>query len=177
MADLCLETIDANCVLLTVLDHEKREIAHQILAGQRLIDLDRLSYESQFEGLNGWALKELKPVKVSPQSMDQRIHQDRYSRYIELGGGAALIVPLHLRDHVFGVLFISRLASGPDFDDASFGLARAIANQLITALEQTSLLERGEQTPTPNRWRRPGRRHPVFTTGSQPCSMGQPKSM
>ena len=83
-------------------------------------------------GLGGYAVRTGEPVLVRDQLTDPRV-----VHFAETGplAGALVVLPLHARDKVQGVLTIERLGGDADFSDEEFELAKLFAGHVSIALQ------------------------------------------
>ena len=111
-------------------------------AGQHV----RVPFDELWDGLAGWAVRELKPA-LSPKGVpDPRESQAVQQRRAATNCGAIIVVPLHYRGKTLGTLTAINRLDEPDFTQRDVELMVAMANQAAVAIENARLRQETEES-------------------------------
>ena len=113
ITDICRKTYDCDQVSLMKLDPETGELRVAAASGHRNIDEVRTARVKLGEGISGWVAEHREPVILGPQVDARRftglsVPQHKLS--------SAMVVPIILRDELFGVLSVSTRSRRMRFD-------------------------------------------------------------
>ncbi len=142
IVDGAATAIQADQIILYVLDIEKEQVQHFVKGGMHPERIVQVGFTELFEGLTGWALREKQPA-VSPRAMagsDPRESQEVRLRRVGGGAGSIIVAPLLYAGQVLGTLTCLNSTDHPDFkaEDASFLMA--LAYQAAAAIANARLL-------------------------------------
>ncbi|MBI5929619.1 MAG: PAS domain S-box protein [Chloroflexi bacterium] len=133
------EVLPANRVTLITFEIAAHQVIHFAKGGPGIDHVVKVSFDELWDGLSGWALRELKPALSHDRHNDPRESPEARQRNIETHCGAIIVVPLQFQNRVLGTL---TAINGPDearFTDADVALMMAIANLSAVAIENSQL--------------------------------------
>lgn len=113
ITDICQKTYDCDQVSLMKLDIETDELHVAAASGHQNIDEVRAARVKVGEGVSGWVAKHREPIILGPQVDPQRfpgLSVPKHKLY------SAMVVPILLRDELFGVLSVSSRSRRMRFD-------------------------------------------------------------
>jgi PAS domain S-box-containing protein len=145
IVDNMVKSLSADDGLLITFDIERKKVKQFVRYRSGLESTEDVSYEELWNGLSGWAMRELEPALSPKGTLDQR--ESDKARQIRTADerGSIIVVPLHYRRKVIGTLTALNRIDQPDFTEDDVALMTAIANQASIAIENASLFDRLQQ--------------------------------
>jgi GAF domain-containing protein len=113
ITDICQQTYDCDQVSLMKLDTGTQELCVAAASGHRNIDEVRAARVKLGDGVSGWVAQHRKPIILGPQIDPKRfpgLSLQKHKLY------SAMVVPIILRDELFGVLSVSSRSRRMRFD-------------------------------------------------------------
>ncbi len=141
VVDSVVEALSADRVTLITLDMEEKRITHFVKGGPGADQVMTVSFDELWDGLTGWALRNLQPALSSSDTLDPRESPEVQRRRTETNCGAIIVVPLFYRGKTLGTVTAINRPDQPDFTQHNVDLMVALANQAAAALENTRLLQ------------------------------------
>jgi signal transduction histidine kinase/DNA-binding response OmpR family regulator len=140
VVDKVAEAIPADRVTLILFDLEKKSVPYFVKGGPGIEQLVSVPFDELWEGLSGWALRELKPA-LSPKGVpDARESPAVRRRRAETNAGAIIVTPLRYHEKTLGTMTGINRPEQPDFTQHDVELMLAMANQAAMTIENTQLL-------------------------------------
>ncbi len=133
--------LSAHHVMVILLDIEERSIAEVCYGGDAPAGGEPLTFDGLWEGVVGWALREQQPVFLSKSAPDPHADPELYERHIAQNLGSRLIVPLHYRERLLGVIIVTNTSDQPDFTGHQADWLTAIANQAAVAVNNVRMVD------------------------------------
>ena len=141
VVDSVVEALAADRVTLITLDMEGKRITHFVKGGPGADQVMTVSFEELWDGLTGWALRNLQPALSSSDTLDPRESPEVQRRRAETNCGAIIVAPLFYRGKTLGTVTAINRPDQPDFTQHNVDLMTALANQAAAALENARLLQ------------------------------------
>ncbi len=140
--DSIAKALDADRVVLYVVDMEREIVTHAVKGGPESTPLAPVDFDELNAGLSGWALAHQETV-YSPKSMmpDPRESPEVQKKRVEFGAGSIIITPLIYQDDYYGFLSIINRLDQPDFTEEDVAVAEKMSDQAAVAIYNARLLE------------------------------------
>jgi len=113
ITNICRKTYDCDQVSLMKLDVEAGELHVAAASGHRNIDEVRTARVNIGEGVSGWVAQHREPIILGPQIDARRFAGLQIPKHKVF---SAMVVPIILRDELFGVLSVSSRSRRIRFD-------------------------------------------------------------
>lgn len=135
VVDTVAETLPANRVTLITFDIKTSQISHFVKGGLGATDMVNVTFDELWEGLTGWAIRELKPA-LSPKSLpDIRESLDVQQRRRKTNCGAIIVTSLQYQNTILRTLTAINLPEEREFTNNDVDLMMAMANKSAIAIE------------------------------------------
>jgi signal transduction histidine kinase/ActR/RegA family two-component response regulator len=141
VVDEVVEALAADRATVITFDLEGNRVKDYVKGGPGADDVVRVSFDELWNGLSGWALRELEPALSPKGDPDPREDGRARKRRRETNCGSIVVVPLIYRGRPLGTMTAINRPEQPDFTEKDVDLMVAFANQAATALENARLLE------------------------------------
>ncbi|HEX9759004.1 MAG TPA: diguanylate cyclase [Nitrospiria bacterium] len=126
---------------LMLLDETKKELRIKAIKGLNPKIVEPIRIEPG-QGISGYVAATGEPLLVENLELDQRVIQDRRTRYKT---NSFISIPLKLNHRIIGVLNLTDKVSGEIFSDEDLHLLTSIANQASIAIERSTFFQRTEE--------------------------------
>ncbi|MBN1262193.1 MAG: GAF domain-containing protein [Anaerolineae bacterium] len=138
--------LPADRVSLITFDIAAHQVTHFVRGGpgSEHIALD-VDFAELWDGLSGWALRELKPALSLKGVPDPRESPEVQRRRAETECGAIIVVPIIYRGEVLGTMTAINRLDQPDFSPADVDLMVALVNQVAAAVANAELFANTQQ--------------------------------
>jgi len=133
--------LPADRVVLIMFDLVQQQVIHFVKGGPGVHLVIQPSINELWEGLTGWALRELKPVLSPKDTPDPRETPAVQQRRRETECGAIIVVPLHYGDEIIGTMTAINRPDEPDFTEQDVELMMTLGNQIVIAIANARLIE------------------------------------
>jgi diguanylate cyclase (GGDEF)-like protein len=133
--------INADRVILLLLDLQARQVLHQFSGGPGAELVTELSFTELWDGLAGWVLREGEPALSRKNRPEPREPQAIADARKKSKAGSTIVVPLTHESMILGTLTAINHIDDPDFRDSDLELLTAMATQAAQAIKNTRLLE------------------------------------
>ncbi|RMG98708.1 MAG: GAF domain-containing protein [Chloroflexi bacterium] len=138
--------LDANRVILYLLDIENKEVLQFVKSGPGADKIDMVEFSELWEGLTGWVIRHRQPA-LSPKGKPDERESPRVQAHRQRDeGGSIVVVPVIYQEHVLGTLTVINLPSQPDFTKRDVALISAMANQTAVAIQNARLFTNLQQS-------------------------------
>jgi len=113
ITNICRKTYDCDQVSLMKLDAETGELQVAAASGHRNVDEVRTARVKIGEGISGWVAQHREPIILGPQIDSRHFPGLQVPKHKVF---SAMVVPIILRDELFGVLSVSSRSRRTRFD-------------------------------------------------------------
>lgn len=135
------ENLPADRTTLIGFELEAQEVTHFVKGGPGAEHVVVTPFEELWQGLSGWALREMKPA-LSPKDLpDPREGPEVQQRRAETNCGAIIVVPLHYQKEVIGTMTAINQPDQPNFTQHDVEMMVAMANQAAAAIKNAQLFQ------------------------------------
>lgn len=141
VVDSVVEALSADRVTLITLDMEGKHITHFVKGGPGSDQVIDVSFKELWDGLTGWALRNLQPALSSKDIPDPRESTEVQGRRAETNCGAIIVAPMFYRGKILGTVTAINRPDQRDFTHHDVDLMVALVNQAAAALENARLLQ------------------------------------
>ncbi|KAA3663735.1 MAG: GAF domain-containing protein, partial [Chloroflexi bacterium] len=133
------DVLPANRAAIYIVDLEKKLVKEFVISGPGGNQNHIALFDTLWNGLTGWVLRESKPIlslkgKPDPRETTkiQKIRQSHQA-------GSIIVVPLQYQNQMMGTMTAIRQPDEPDFVEEDVSLLMAIANQVTSAIQTAYL--------------------------------------
>jgi len=135
------EVIGAEQGSLMLLDDTKRELSIKAIKGLNPKIVEPIRIEPG-HGISGYVAATGEPLLVENLELDQRVLQDRRTRYKT---NSFISIPLKLNHRIIGVLNLADKINGEIFSEEDLHLLSSIANYASIAIERSTFYQKTEE--------------------------------
>lgn len=140
-------TLRADRIVMATFDLAGQCIERQIAGGPNRHTIQQLAtFEHYFNGLAGWAMRELRPAISAKGRPDQRENAEIQQLRQRSQTGSMIVAPLISMDEAFGVLMAINSLDDPDFTAEDVDLMVAVASQVSIVYARNRLTARLQHT-------------------------------
>jgi len=133
--------LSAHQVTVILLDVEEHLITDVYYGGAVPAEGESLTFEELWQGVFVWALREQQVVFLPKGAPDLREDEQAYEKRIAQDIGSRLIVPLHYREKLLGVVVVTNTLEQTDFTPHQVNWLAAIAGQVAVAVNNVRMVD------------------------------------
>jgi GAF domain-containing protein/nitrogen-specific signal transduction histidine kinase len=137
--------VGAACGVIVLVLVDEERVTRRAVHGLEERLLENLDYESIWEGLGGWAIRERASTLSQDLMSDERVTGKARRWATEQGLASAAMTPLLVKEQVVGILAVMNRQGDPPLSQHDLDLLAVMASQAAVALENAELFAERER--------------------------------
>jgi GAF domain-containing protein/nitrogen-specific signal transduction histidine kinase len=138
--------VGARCGMIALISEDEERVIHRAAHGLDERQLENLvDYESIWEGLGGWVIRERAPTLSRDLAADERVTGQARHWVTEQGLASAAVMPLQVKEQVVGILAVMNRQDDLALGQHDLDLLAVMASQAAVALENAELFAERER--------------------------------
>lgn len=133
ITSVCKETFECDRASLMLIDKESTELVVRAASGHADLSMILGARQKIGEGISGWVAKQRKPILFRQNCAGDYPDLEFASRFI----GSAMVVPIIVREELVGVINVSTLSPGSEYDDEDLRSLEVFAENAGTCIRHT----------------------------------------